>query len=169
MGKMKYSIDLELYPEDFRHVAEIAGREGLTTAELSQAFIADLTGSRESNGSDEREHARQWLDRCGFSRIYDRGGSFLTWLIDWEGYRDYTTYRNIVKLYEKVEPSTEEDWEDLQEAREGLDTIYNDYCEHCGAIRNSRTPEDRAEAFTMADKWTSEFYDLQDEAETIEE
>lgn len=41
----------------------IAAARNVTPTELIENFIADLTHSDKSNGSDERDLAEQWLDR----------------------------------------------------------------------------------------------------------
>ena len=161
MEKLKITIDLELLPEDFLTLTETAGREGMTTAELLEAFIADLTLSSLSHGSDERDLARQWLTRCGFRWLNDTQDSFLTWLIDTGNYGDYETYRSIARCYEGEEAAENDPPEDLQEAREGLDRLYTEYCE------DYRPSQGRAEAFRNADRWTGERYILQYEAKTI--
>ena len=157
MEKMKIKVDIELLPDDFRILTETAGRQGMTTAELLQAFIYDLTLSSLSHGSDERDLARAWLDRCGFSYLNDSRDSFLTWLIDTGNYTEYAIYRDAIEYHEGKEALEiyGDSPETLQEAREGLDRLYEDYCEEYHAGGN------RAEDFRQADRWTKERYTLQ--------
>lgn len=162
MEKWRINVDLELLPEDFRELTETAGRQGMTTAELLEAFIADLTLSDLSHGADERDNARAWLDRCGFSYISNAGDSFLTWLIDTGDYTLYHLYRNKILYFENVKQElTPADLEELQESREELDRLYKQYCEDTNKI------ELQADAFRNADRWTNERYYLQGEAKVI--
>ena len=42
------------------------GEHGLTIGELIENFVGDLVGGTYSNGSDERDYADQWFERCWF-------------------------------------------------------------------------------------------------------
>lgn len=73
-------ISLELSDTDVRRICEKAGQAGLTVSELLQNFIGDLVGGTYSNGSDERDFAQQWFDRCGFGMMPDK--TFLRYLLN---------------------------------------------------------------------------------------
>lgn len=60
-------LELKLHDVDFRRLAEYAAEAELTVAELLEGFISDLVNGASSHGSDEREFANQWYNRCGFS------------------------------------------------------------------------------------------------------
>ena len=40
-----------------------------TIGELIENFVGDLVGGTYSNGSDERDYADQWFERCWFGMI----------------------------------------------------------------------------------------------------
>lgn len=73
------SFTLELSDADVKRLYEKAYTDGITPAELLQGFIGDLLSGTYSHGSDERELARAYYDRCG----YDFGiyRSFLSWAL----------------------------------------------------------------------------------------
>ena len=49
--------------EEKERLEKIATEHNATPGELLAAFVADLTYSGRSGGSDEREYASDWLDR----------------------------------------------------------------------------------------------------------
>lgn len=61
------TITLKLSDADCERIAIKAGMGGQTVAELLENFIGDLVDGTYSNGSDERDRADQWYERCGFS------------------------------------------------------------------------------------------------------
>lgn len=65
------TITLQLSDADCERVAKRAGLSGLTVAELIENFIGDLVDGTYSNGSDERNKAIQWYERCWFSWMND--------------------------------------------------------------------------------------------------
>ena len=46
-----------------REFAAYVEAQGLTVAQVLQAFMADLAETADSNGSDERMRAADWFDR----------------------------------------------------------------------------------------------------------
>lgn len=65
------TITLKLSDADCERISKKAGISSLTVAELLENFIGDLVDGTYSNGSDERDRADQWYDRCGFSWMND--------------------------------------------------------------------------------------------------
>ena len=57
---------LELSDADVYRLAVEAAKGGISVEVLLQNFIGDLVSGTYSNGSDEREFARRWYDRCWF-------------------------------------------------------------------------------------------------------
>lgn len=60
------TITLKLSDADCERISKMAGSHGLTVGELFENFIGDLVDGTYSNGSDEREKANEWFDRCWF-------------------------------------------------------------------------------------------------------
>lgn len=79
----KRTIELELSDADVKRIAEKAGAHGMTVGKLLESFIGDLVCGTYSNGSDERDLAGQWFDRCWFGMFPEM--TFLSWLIEWGG------------------------------------------------------------------------------------
>lgn len=65
----KRQIVLKLSDADVDRLFEKAVDAGMFPEELLENFIGDLVGGTYSNGSDERDLAEKWFDRCGFSMM----------------------------------------------------------------------------------------------------
>ena len=57
-------ITVKLSDADCDRLARKCGEHGLTIGELIENFVGDLVGGTYSNGSDERDYADQWFERC---------------------------------------------------------------------------------------------------------
>lgn len=103
----KRQLVLELSDADVNRLFEKAVGVGMFPEELLENFIGDLVGGTYSNGSDERDLADQWFERCGFAMF--REENFMNFLMEeclWkdaienvqEGERD----RETIELYSKA-------------------------------------------------------------------
>lgn len=63
---------LKLSDADVERLAKRAGKYNMTASELLENFIGDLVGGTYSNGSDERDYADRWAERCWFSHENDK-------------------------------------------------------------------------------------------------
>lgn len=82
----KRTIELELSDADVQRISEKAGAHGLTVGKLLESFIGDLVCGTYSNGSDERDFAGRWFNRCWFGMFPDM--TFLRYLIEWGSIED---------------------------------------------------------------------------------
>ena len=64
-------LTLNLSDADVERIALYAARGGMTVAELLEGFIGDLVDGTYSHGSDERDYADRWYERCGFEHMAD--------------------------------------------------------------------------------------------------
>ena len=88
------NIILKLSDADVQRIWKKVGSVGLSISELLENFIGDLVDGTYSNGSDERELANQWFERCGFGMFPDK--TFLRFLIDQESVDDFVeSYRSL--------------------------------------------------------------------------
>lgn len=60
------TITLNLSDADCDRLARKCGKSGLTIGKLLENFVGDLVDGTYSNGSDERDYADQWFERCWF-------------------------------------------------------------------------------------------------------
>lgn len=73
------TFTLELSDADVKRLYEKTAADGITPAELLQGFIGDLLDGTYSHGSDERELASAYYDRCCYE--FSRTGSLLEWAL----------------------------------------------------------------------------------------
>lgn len=71
-------VKLKLTDEEVASLCREAARRNTTVEELLEDFVANFTGSIRNRGSDEREYAYQYVERCIYS--FDDNESFLQWL-----------------------------------------------------------------------------------------
>ena len=89
------TITVNLSDSDCDRLARVCGEHGLTIGELIENFVGDLVGGTYTNGSTEREFAKQWFERCWFGMFPET--TFLGYLID-EGLID-----EVVEALEDIE------------------------------------------------------------------
>lgn len=73
------TFTLELSDADVKRLYEKTAADGITPAYLLEAFIGDLLDGTYTRGSDERELASAYYDRCCFE--FQRTGSLLEWAL----------------------------------------------------------------------------------------
>ncbi len=56
-------ITLDLPTSEYCGLKQVAAKYGITTHEILAGFVADATGSFRSGGSDERQHADDYIAR----------------------------------------------------------------------------------------------------------
>lgn len=95
----KRTIELELSDADVKRIAEKAGAHGLTVGKLLESFIGDLVCGTYSNGSDERDIAGQWFERCWFGMFPEM--TFLSYLVEWGGMDE------VLQAWDDITDSTE--------------------------------------------------------------
>ena len=133
------SFTLDLSDADVRRLYEKAYTDDITPAELLQGFIGDLLGGTYTHGSDERELASAYYDRCG----YDFGiyRSFLSWALyedrlddiadELEQIDDTASELEYYAQHPDDPDSTPDAIQELQgmraEAETELQEIYNEY------------------------------------------
>lgn len=143
-------ITINLSDADVERLFEKAYSNGLTPSELIEGFLGDLLDGTYSHGSDERDLADEYFERCG----YDMGTelTFLRWalemnycddiidllddrdagleiLADWEKDISSPEPREDMTL-EEIKKEMAEDEEVLQSIQEELLSYYNEYAEY---------------------------------------
>ena len=118
------ALTLNLSDADAERIALYAAKGGMTVAQLLESFIGDLVDGTYSNGSDERDYAEQWYERCGFTFMTS---SDVARLAGWDVLEDmadacdaYVTGVEEVadlkkELAKGAEDTTEEDLKSTQE------------------------------------------------------
>lgn len=75
-------LSLNLSDADVERLCVKAGIAQLTVSQLLESFIGDLVGGTYSNGSDERDAAQKWYERCGYYSYDYPSKSFLSHLCE---------------------------------------------------------------------------------------
>lgn len=95
-------IKIKLSDADCERISKLCGEHGISVANLLENFIGDLVGGTYSNGSDERDFARRWFDRCWFGMFPET--TLLNFLLnDWRYGAD-----TIFELMEDIEDGKKE-------------------------------------------------------------
>ena len=100
-------ITVKLSDTDCDRLARKCGEHGLTVGELIENFIGDLVGGTYSNGSDERDYAERWFERCWFGMFPEQ--TLLNHLFCW-GYEpeDYLNTLDNIEIAQEEKKYLEE-------------------------------------------------------------
>ena len=147
---------LRLSEADCERLAKKAGSVGLTVPSLLEHFIGDLVDGTYTNGSDERMHAEQWFDRCGFGMFEDR--TLLGYLLDYDyDVDDFLTAYDEMKLYEE---NPEEYVKDLPKTDEPM-WFYEEYDAYVGDFLKERGEQvDMEKEVGLCRKWLDDLNSL---------
>ena len=63
------TIHLNLSDADCKRISTYAAKANITVSQLLESFIGDLVNGTYTNGSDERDYAQEWFERCGLEGI----------------------------------------------------------------------------------------------------
>ena len=157
------TVVLNLSEADCQRIAEKAGSHGLTVGQLLENFIGDLVNGTYTNGSDERNRASDWFERCWFS--YQPEETLLRHLIEWGCMEEFLdNYRYLQEALEDLNAAEgEEDREAIQEEvdyqQQELKEQYEEYCGYCIG-----KPEPFEQAVSGVLKWNEELMKMKGEA-----
>ena len=128
------NITLKLSDADCDRIFTLCGQHGITVAELLENFISDLVAGTYTNGSDERDYAERYFERCWFGMYPEK--TLLNYLLSHEGDYDVDGFLRLLKEFE----DTKECWEQCQRdseaegwAEEDIEWVKNDFE---GALEN---------------------------------
>lgn len=152
----KRTIELELSDSDAKRIAEKAGAHGLTVGKLLESFIGDLVYGTYSNGSDERDLAGQWFDRCWFGMF--PGMTFLSYLVEWGGIDE------VLQAWDDIADSTENIKITQEELSSGvIKSGSGETCTWKDLVSSDGTPN-----YSRREEWESEQRDyIEQEQDTI--
>lgn len=127
------NFSIRLSDVDVEYLFIKAGSVGLTVPELLENFIGDLVDGTFTNGSDERDLASQWFERCicnwNFGEYH-----FLQWLFESWYNVEYIVYLwNNIQSFKDDEVIEADDKEDIANWEEQLNTAFCEYLESEGA------------------------------------
>ena len=160
------TLKLKLSDADCERIARKAGEADLTVAELLENFIGDLVGGTHSNGSDERDYAERWFDRCCFGMFQEN--TLLFHLLEW-GYnpKEYIEALENIANAEADKKRAEEYPEDYDE--EELSYIDDDIKMWQEQVKEyteawkPRKEQNMTEEIEAVKKWIKELEELKGE------
>ena len=130
-----------------------------TIGELIENFVGDLVGGTYSNGSDERDYADQWFERCWFGMIPKP--TLLNHLLCW-GYdpEDYLNAMDNIETAKEEKKYLEEHPEEADEEEASyLDDDIADWEEELKSMREDWKPENEPnmdEEIERIKKWVTD-------------
>lgn len=160
------TLKIKLSDADCKRIADKAGINGMTVAELLQHFIGDLVDGTYSSGSDERELAEEWFERS-CSGITEEE-SLLSHLISW-GYdpNDYIDALENIADAEKAKVESKEHPEKYDEEELSfIDGDIEQWNEDLSEMRNGWEPSYKPDMQKEVEKiklWIKELEELEDD------
>ena len=114
------TITLNLSDADCNRLARKCGKYGLTIGKLLENFVGDLVDGTYSNGSDERDYANRWFERCWFGMFPEQ--TLLNHLLCW-GHepKDYLDTLDNIEIAQEEKKYLEEHPEEADEEAQYID------------------------------------------------
>lgn len=135
------ALKLKLSDADVKRFFIKAGGAGLTVSELLENFIGDLVDGTYSNGSDERDYAERWFDRCWFGDPARNWGgakiTFLQWLIANDNVDEVVDAWDVVQDYAGQEILDDDETNDLACARSEVADVFGEYLQNKQAVKDA--------------------------------
>lgn len=159
------TLTIKLSDADVLRVCKKAGAHNITVAELIESYLQDLVCGTYTNGSDEREYASAYFERCHYSAYPEN--TFLRYLIEWcliDDYMDNIEAENDIKediaIYENIKEPDADELEELEALKEDLQTVqgylqdyYKEYCASC----HKSEPDTLEDAQCSVLKWYQDY------------
>ena len=118
-------VKLKLTDEEVESICREAARRNTTVEELLEDFVANLTGSIRNRGSDEREYAYQYVERCIYS--FDDSESFLQWLSIYGDLESVLVSLNEIDVVSAHKERYEDAEEELEYHKQEIEDAYEEY------------------------------------------
>lgn len=139
-NKKQVNLTIQLTDKDMKTFLQKCYEARTTPSEVLTGFLNDLVNGYYTRGSDERDLAQQYFDRCGYP--YSGALTFTQYLLELGGWRleeveeaidDIETAEEEFRYYEEnpEDPPTESEldyWKNtMKHAKEVLEEHYTDY------------------------------------------
>lgn len=121
------TITIKLSDADCERVSNLCGEHNISVSYLLESFIGDLVNGTYTNGSDERDYARSYFERCWFGMYPEK--SLLNFLLS----MGYDVYCDLISYVDDIEYCRTEqekcDDEEIAEWEEHISRIKGYYME----------------------------------------
>lgn len=158
-------IMLELSDADCKRLSFLCGTHGLSISQLLENFIGDLVDGTYSNGSDERDLADQWFNRCWFGSSPEP--TLLGHLLLY--YDDVTPFLEIYDEYKNYLENPEEYAEELVELEKDEKLWFvEEYHDYVDEFLKANPAADMVKEVEMCLKWKEDSEKLLQDYEEAE-
>lgn len=99
------NITVKLSDADYKRIYSLCGEHNITVSELLENFIGDLVDGTYANGSDERDYAWAYFERCWFGMYPEK--TLLNFLLSGCGI-DVDDFMDLLEQIEDVKSDLEE-------------------------------------------------------------
>lgn len=149
------TITLNLSDADCERIVKKVGKHGLTVGKLLENFIGDLVDGTYSNGSDERNFAEQWFERCWFGMFPEE--TLLKYLLEWQYDIDnFLTVYDELKYYEANPQEYAEEVKEAKENGEEIPWFEQEYHEYADEFVKNHEDTDMEKEIELCRKWLIE-------------
>lgn len=161
------NITLNLSDADCERIAKRAGSHSLTVAQLLENVIGDLVGGTYSNGSDERDYADNWFNRCWFG-MYPEETLLKHFIDEWIDVEDFLdTLDNIktaeedIKAYQEKQEAYDE--EEISYIKDDLEYWQEQYHDSVDEWLKNHKDADIEKEIEKVRKWLADYESLKGE------
>ena len=118
------TIHLNLSDADCKRISTYAAKANITVSQLLESFIGDLVNGTYTNGSDERDYAQEWFERCGYGMNSEK--TFLRYILEEGADMEFLLngLEGIKKSKELIQMLTEELQKEIDRQRENPEYQY---------------------------------------------
>lgn len=149
------TIHLNLSDADCKRISTYAAKANITVSQLLESFIGDLVNGTYTNGSDERDYAQEWFERCGYGMNSEK--TFLRYILEEGADMEFLLngLEGIKKSKELIQMLTEELQKEIDRQRENPEYQYEWAEEDKECIRTEQ--EELDAAILSVKEWWEEY------------
>lgn len=146
--KVKFSVSLELYPEDAKGIFEKMAADGADLKSVLENFLCDLILGKLSGGSDECDLARRYYNRRGYGT--ETSESFLQYLLRSGELETFIDSFTDIQAYSEWITAGEDYTEQLKQAEKECDSLYGEW------VKATKAHQSKEKAFQEVENWHRE-------------
>ena len=161
------TVTVKLSDADCDRISNLCGEHNITVGYLIESFIGDLVNGTYTNGSDERDYARSYFERCWFGMYPEK--SLLNFLLSngYDVYDDLIEYVDLIKSgsVESSKGLTVYDEEEIEGIREEIADFEDEINRIKGHYLEEKPDADWDEEYKKVVEWYEERERLRSSAE----